>query len=203
MSHGRWLYAGDGDSTLKVIDLDAPNASAIKQSISTGGTTRVDEMALTTDGELLLTANNAEDPPFANLFMANGDRRFSNVRIITQIFIDKTIVPEGVGLAMEQPAWDPKTERFYVSVPIIANNPKGCNYDAGAGPITCDGGLAVIDPMTVPGPNAVLGAVRPGHQHRGRAAALRAARTAPPSDHMTICCWAALRPTTRAMRPRS
>jgi hypothetical protein len=55
-SHGRWLYAGDGDSTLKVIDLDAPNASAIKQSINTGGTTRVDEMALTTDGELLLAA---------------------------------------------------------------------------------------------------------------------------------------------------
>ena len=24
VSHGRWLYAGDGDSTLKVIDLDAP-----------------------------------------------------------------------------------------------------------------------------------------------------------------------------------
>ena len=23
-SHGRWLYAGDGDSTLKVIDLNAP-----------------------------------------------------------------------------------------------------------------------------------------------------------------------------------
>jgi hypothetical protein len=53
-SHGRWLYAGDGDSTLKVIDLNAPTASAIKQSISTGGTTRVDEMALTTDGKLLL-----------------------------------------------------------------------------------------------------------------------------------------------------
>ena len=161
VSHGRWLYAGDGDSTLKVIDLDAPNSSAIKQSISTGGTTRVDEMALTTDGELLLTANNAEDPPFANLFMANGDRPFSNVRIITQIFIDKTIVPEGVGLSMEQPAWDPKTERFYVSVPIIANNPKGCNFDAGAGPITCDGGLAVIDPMTVPVPEAVLGPFDP------------------------------------------
>jgi len=30
-SHGRWLYAGDGDSTLKVIDLNAPTASAIKQ----------------------------------------------------------------------------------------------------------------------------------------------------------------------------
>lgn len=67
-SHGRWLYGGDGDSTLKVIDLNAPTASAIKQSISTGGTTRVDEMALTTDGRLLLAANNAEDPPFATLF---------------------------------------------------------------------------------------------------------------------------------------
>src|SRR6516225_2191023 len=60
-SHGRWLYGGDGDSTLKVIDL---KVSTIKQSISTGGTTRGDEMALTADGKLLLAANNAEDPPF-------------------------------------------------------------------------------------------------------------------------------------------
>src|SRR5207344_1101067 len=49
-SHGRWLYAGDGNSTLKVIDLDAPPAAAIKASIATGGSTRVDEMALTSDG---------------------------------------------------------------------------------------------------------------------------------------------------------
>src|SRR5262252_6171014 len=76
-SHGRWLYAGDGDSTLKVIDLNAPKGSEIKASINTGGTTRVDEMALTTDGEILLAANNAEDPPFATLFAANGDQ-FAN-----------------------------------------------------------------------------------------------------------------------------
>ena len=54
VTHGRWLYAGDGDSTLKVIDLNAPTASAIKQSISTGGTTRVDEMDITGDGQLLV-----------------------------------------------------------------------------------------------------------------------------------------------------
>src|SRR5882724_5416489 len=36
VTHGRWLYAGDGDSTLKVFDLDAPNASAHKQTIPTG-----------------------------------------------------------------------------------------------------------------------------------------------------------------------
>src|SRR5712691_2331789 len=67
VTHGRWLYAGDGDSTLKVFDLDAPNASALKQTLSTGGSFRVDEMALTADGELLLAINNADDPPFGTL----------------------------------------------------------------------------------------------------------------------------------------
>src|SRR5512138_1095777 len=62
VTHGRWLYAGDGDSTLKVFDLDGPNALA-QPAISTGGTTRVDEMALTSDGEWLLAINNAETPP--------------------------------------------------------------------------------------------------------------------------------------------
>ncbi|MGB6350490.1 MAG: hypothetical protein WBG10_10725 [Pseudolabrys sp.] len=157
-SHGRWLYAGDGNSTLKVIDLNAPPASAIKQSISTGGTTRLDEMALTTDGKLLIAANNAEDPPFATLFRANGDGGASGVSIITKITIDPTIVPANIGLSIEQPAWDPKTGRFYTSVPIIANNPPGCNPDGGAGPITCDGGLLVTDPLH---PTAVQGAFDP------------------------------------------
>jgi hypothetical protein len=149
VSHGRWLYAGDGDSTLKVIDLDAPDASAIKQSISTGGTTRLDEMALTTDGRLLLAANNAEDPPFGTLFAANGDSSTSHVAAFTKIVIDPTIVPPGFGLSIEQPAWDPTTARFYVSVPIIANNPSDCNYGQLSGPVTCSGGLLVINPATL------------------------------------------------------
>src|SRR5690349_5428904 len=148
VSHGRWLYAGDGDSTLKVIDLDAPNASAIKDSIPTGGTTRVDEMALTTDGEILLTANNAEDPPFGTLFRANGDNPVNNVVKLAQITVADAIVPAGKGLSLEQPTWDPKTRRFYVSIPIIAENPPGCNPDGLVGDITCDGGLLVIDPTS-------------------------------------------------------
>jgi hypothetical protein len=146
VSHGRWLYAGDGDSTLKVIDLDA-SATPIKQILSTGGTTRVDEMALTTDGKVLLAANNAEDPPYATLFAANGDSPVSNVTAILKISVDPTIVPAGAGLSLEQPAWDPKTKRFYTSMPIIANNPTGCNYGQLSGPITCHGGLLVTDPL--------------------------------------------------------
>jgi hypothetical protein len=159
-SHGRWLYAGDGDSTLKVIDLSPSSANnPIKQTISTGGTTRVDEMALTTDGKLLFAANNAEDPPFGTLFRANGDAPMSNVAIILgHITIDPTIVPAGFGLSIEQPAWDPTTARFYTSVPIIANNPPGCNFGQLAGAITCDGGLLVTDPTA---PTAVQGAFNP------------------------------------------
>ena len=134
-SHGGWVYGGDGDSTLKVFNIFAvPTATngvpgiTPAQTIPTGGTTRVDEMALTPDGKLLLAANNAEDPPFATLFTANGDAGVSNVHNITKITVDSTIIPAGFGLSLEQPTWEPKTKRFYVSIPIIANNPPGCNY---------------------------------------------------------------------------
>jgi hypothetical protein len=152
VSHGRWLYAGDGNSTLKVFDLNAPTAAALKTSISTGGSTRVDEMALTTDGELLLVANNAEDPPFGTLFAANGDDATNHTAIIIKITVDNTIVPAGNNLSIEQPTWDPKTKRFYVSIPQIANNPAGCTF---GGPNFCEGGLLIIDPTH---PTATAGA---------------------------------------------
>ena len=169
-SHGRWVYGGDGDSTLKVFDLDAPPMAALQQTISTGGTTRVDEMALTTEGDLLLAANNAEDPPFGTLFAANGDdedddhdghHAKSHVKIITKVTVDPAIIPAGFGLSFEQPAWDRKTKRFLVSVPVIANNPTGCNYGQLSGPITCDGGVIVINPETLSKPTAVIGAFDP------------------------------------------
>ena len=161
-SHGRWVYGGDGDSTLKVFDLDGSPMAALKQTISTGGSTRVDEMALTTDGDLIIAANNAEDPPFATLFVANGDDPKSHVSIITKISVDPSIIPSGFGLSLEQPAWDPTTKRFLVSIPIIANNPTGCNYGQLAGPITCDGGVLVINPDTLTKPTATLGTFNAG-----------------------------------------
>jgi len=138
-THGRWLYAGDGNSTLKVFDLNAPTATALKASVNTGGTTRVDEMALTSDGTLLLAANNAEDPPFATLFSANGDNAMNSVAIRSRVVVSNAIVPAGFGLSLEQPAWDPKTARFYTSIPVIANNPSGCNYGQLAGLLAMTG----------------------------------------------------------------
>jgi len=67
-------------------------------------------------------------------------------------------VPAGFGLSLEQPAWEPKTGRFYVSIPVIANNPAGCNYGQLSGAITCDGGLLVIDPTVLTTASAEIGA---------------------------------------------
>ena len=150
VSHGNWLYAGDGDSTVKVFDISDPTKPVQVASISTAGTTRVDEMALNTDGDLLLAANNAEDPPYATLFAAHG----AATAIIGKVTVDPAIIPVGAGLSIEQPAWDEHTERFYASVPTIAKNPSGCNYvaptpPATTPPVTCSGGLLTINPSDV------------------------------------------------------
>jgi hypothetical protein len=127
-THGRWLYAGDGNSTLKVFDLFAQTVSALKQTIPTGGTTRVDEMSLTADGKLLLAVNNAEDPPYGTLFAANGDAATSNVTAITKVMIASSILPTGAGLGFEQSTWDPQTQRFY-----HRQQPAGLQFQCGVG----------------------------------------------------------------------
>jgi hypothetical protein len=156
-SHGKWVYAGDGDSTLKVIDLSIPGPNAIVQSYSTGGSTRVDEMALTNNGKTLLAANNAEDPPFGTLFNANGDNASNSVSIIGKVVVDSSIVPPGFGLSIEQPTWENMTARFYVSIPIIKDNPAGCNYGQLTGPTNCSGGVLVVDPTTIGGGTNIIG----------------------------------------------
>jgi hypothetical protein len=200
VTHGRWVYAGDGDSSLKVFDLDGPDALA-QPKLSTGGTTRVDEMALTADGELLLTVNNAEDPPFLNLFAANGDRNHSSVREITKITIEiDADIP-----AIEQPTWDPKTRRFYVSVPVVGGNPSGCVSRANpkASPptvVTCDGGLLVIDPANVTPGSMALGAFDPA-KNTGLVKLSDCGpngATVGPHDNLMLGCTQANRPANRS-----
>jgi hypothetical protein len=168
VTHNRWLYAGDGDSTLKVFDLNSASSTSL-QSILTvdpavATLTRVDEMDITPDGLTLLAANNAEDPPFATQFIANGDNPPpSNVVPTIQWSVDPLIMPSGHGLSLEQPRWDPNLcgtngscGRFVVGIPIINSNffptsangtaTPTCNYGQLTTAITCDGGFLVIDP---------------------------------------------------------
>jgi hypothetical protein len=113
------LYAGDGNSTLKVFNATNPAAPSFVSSISTGGTTRVDEMAYSPSSHQVLAANNAETPAYGNLFSTtNGG---PPVTLTPPLRIT---VPAGQGGiadgGMEQPAWNPKTGTFFVSIPQLS-----------------------------------------------------------------------------------
>src|SRR5205809_7727825 len=130
--------------TVKVFEPRPPDPAGLKQTISTvpptqKDKTRVDEMALSADGKFLIAANNAEDPPFATLFVANGDAHTSAVTTIVRIEETHAIIPPGFGLTIEQPAWEPKTKRFHVSVQTIPDNPAGLNYGQRTRPVTRSG----------------------------------------------------------------
>src|SRR5271165_1176370 len=129
------LYAGDGDSTLKVFNATNPAAPTLLQSISTGGTTRVDEMAYSPATKQVLAANNAETPAYGNLFSTtNGGSPVTLLNPPGHI----TVPAAQGGIAaggLEQPVWDPKTGTFFISVPALAgaNNPGGVSEISTAG----------------------------------------------------------------------
>ncbi len=122
VADGDRLYAGDGDSTLKVIDIDSRQ---IINVISTGGVKRVDEMALDHEGGKLLVVNNADEPPFMTLISTRPGNRI--------LFGHITV--SGATGGLEQPVWDRRTKRFYISVPEL-------NHDA------TQSGVAVFNPAT-------------------------------------------------------
>jgi hypothetical protein len=122
------LYAGDGNSTLKVFNATNPAAPSQLQSISTGGTTRVDEMAYSPTAHQVLAANNAETPAFGNLFSTTGPTNAPATLLNPPGHITVPAAQGGIpGGGMEQPAWDPITGTFFVSIPALAgaNNPGG------------------------------------------------------------------------------
>jgi len=117
----REVWAGDGDSTVKVIDIASRKIVA---TISTGGTARVDEMSYDSRDHIIAMANNADSPPFVTLIDTNSRK-----------ILKKISFPDATN-GLEQSQWSPKTGLFYISVPQI-------------GPNAEDGGLAVIDPKTL------------------------------------------------------
>jgi len=131
------LYAGDGTSSLRVYDATNPAAPIFQQTIATGGTTRVDEMAYSPLTHQVLAANNAETPAFGNLFSTtNGHAPATLTPPVPNNKITVPINQGGIdGGGMEQPAWNPKTGTFFVSIPALAgsNNPGGVSEISTAG----------------------------------------------------------------------
>ena len=110
------LYAGDGNSTLKVFNATNPAAPTLLQSISTGGSFRVDEMAYSPASHQVLAANNADTPAYGNLFSTTN-----GMSPVTLQVSPITVPGQPSGGGMEQPAWNPKTGSFFVSIPQLTN----------------------------------------------------------------------------------
>jgi DNA-binding beta-propeller fold protein YncE len=115
------LWAGDGDSTLKIFDLDA---KSIVDTVDTGGKKRVDELAYDSADGLVLAANDQENPPFAS-FISTGPEH----RILSRIEFD--MATNG----LHQPVWDSSGGVFYLPVTEVGGDP-------------AVGEIAVIDPHT-------------------------------------------------------
>lgn len=100
------LWAGDGDSTVKVIDLDA---KAIIASISTGGKLRADELAYDSLDHIIVIANADDSPPFLTFISADS------LAVLGKI----TYPADQVGL--EQAVWNGQLKKFMISVPASAS----------------------------------------------------------------------------------
>jgi DNA-binding beta-propeller fold protein YncE len=118
------LWAADGDSTVKVIDV-AANPPKIVASISTGGQKRADELGIDTKDGLVLVGNNADKPSYVTFISTKPDHAI----------MAKIEMPDASD-GIDQPLYVPETGMFYASVPIWKEDKN-------------HGGLAVIDPKTL------------------------------------------------------
>jgi hypothetical protein len=113
------LFAGNGISTTLSFNVANPSTpTALFPPINTGGAFRNDEMSFSPPQNLLMVANNAEATPFATLInTTNGAIVAGHI----------TIPGEPANGGLEQSVWDPNTDTFFVSVPVLsgANSPGG------------------------------------------------------------------------------
>jgi hypothetical protein len=100
------LYVGDGDSTVKVVDLAA---KAIVAVIPTGGKCRADELGYDPLDRIVMIANPNDTPPFVTF-----------ISVDTQQVVGTYVYQNRMG-GLEQPVWNRLTKRFYITVPATAS----------------------------------------------------------------------------------
>ena len=118
-THMAWV--GDGRSRIKVINV---RSGLVVATIPTGTTDkRADELAYDPADHLIAIANNEDDPPYLT-FISTTDRRV----------VGKLTFPDATD-GLEQPAYEPTTGMFFLSVPETKAYPGGA--------------VARIDPKTL------------------------------------------------------
>jgi DNA-binding beta-propeller fold protein YncE len=116
------LWAGNGDSTVKVIDLFT--LSAVK-SISTGGTGRANEMSYDSRTHTMLICNDTDSPPFVSLISTRPGHEHVVAKITFQTATN----------GIQGSVYNPRNGLFYVNIPQVGDD-------------ETKGEVAVIDPRT-------------------------------------------------------
>ena len=118
---GHEAWVGDGDSTVKVIDL---KTNKIVDTIKTGGEARADELGYDPKDGVIAIANNADEPPFLTFISTKPGHKILG-KLVMEHFTD----------GMEQTAYNPADGMFYTDVPELDKD-------------KTKGGLLVTDPKT-------------------------------------------------------
>jgi hypothetical protein len=133
----REVWAGDGPSQVKVIDLFSQKTTAV---INTLGVNRADELCFDPRDQLVMVANDAETPfPFVSIISTSEDHS-----ILQRITMNGTVNPGGTVKSpaatngIEQCTWDRRTGKFYVNIPEVN----------GPGNDTQPGAVVTISPET-------------------------------------------------------
>ena len=130
--NNREAWAGDGDSTVKVIDMFS---NTVTHTISTGGTMRADELCWDPRNHIVLISN---DEP--------GDLFSTFISTDTYTILGKIVMDGGSGPGhgpkatngIEQCKWNPRNGQFYLNLPEVN----------GSGADTADGNVLVINPVS-------------------------------------------------------
>jgi hypothetical protein len=113
-----------GTSHVLVYNLDKnglPTSTVPFASVDTGGLRRADELAYDPQDRLILIANDDDLDLFA-IFI-----KVSNIAGDIKV-VGKIPIPEAEGCGIEQPVYDPESNRFYLAVPCTDAHPNGAIY---------------------------------------------------------------------------
>jgi len=116
------LWVGDGDSTVKVIDVSSE--PKLVATVKTGGEKRADELTVDPRDGIVLVGNNADKPTFVTFISTNPGHAI----------LGKVAMPDATD-GIDQPTYVAETGLFYASVPVWKDEKN-------------HGGLAVFDPKT-------------------------------------------------------
>jgi hypothetical protein len=112
------LWVGDATSNVEVIDLAS---RTIVADIPTGGSHRADELAYDPRHHIMLVANDQDTPPFVTFISTTTRTVLGHLQYPQAVFG----APPNNNHGLEQPVWNPKTKKFYLSVPGTVTNPQG------------------------------------------------------------------------------